>query len=102
MAKGRKTGGRQKGSGNKTTQLAKELMTGWLNLHNTCTDATGVQLIWQDFASLDPKDRVKVTVEFIKVLTPRDINITNDVTKTIEDRLVTLSHVEMIEAEDAD
>lgn len=101
MAKGKKTGGRQKGSGNKTTQLAKDLMTGWLNLHNTCTDASGVQLIWQDFTSLDPKDRVKVTVEFIKLLTPRDFNIT-DVTKTIEDRLVTLSSVETIEAEDTD
>lgn len=102
MAKGKKTGGRVKGTPNKSTQLAKDLMIGWLDLHNTCTDATGVQLIWQDFMALDPRDRVKVSVEFIKVIMPKNISIDEESRRTIEDRLVALSEGDQLEAEDVD
>ena len=69
MAIGKKTGGRQKGTPNKITAL-----------------------IMQDFMELDPKDRVKVSTEFIKIIMPKNISIDDgEVKLTIEDKLAKLA-----------
>lgn len=91
MAKGKKTGGRQKGTPNKTTALAKGMIEKWLEAHNHTPEGEDVTLLMQDFANLDSKDRVKVTMEFIKIIMPKNINIDDNARRTIEDRLNALA-----------
>lgn len=92
MAKGKKTGGRQKGTPNKITALAKGMIEKWLETHNTISEGDMTPLIMQDFLELDPKDRVKVSMEFIKIIMPRNIGIDdNEIHLTIEDKLVELA-----------
>lgn len=92
MAKGKKTGGRQKGTPNKITALAKGMMEKWLEAHNTTPNGDTLPLIMQDFMELDPRDRVKVSAEFIKIIMPKNINIDeSEVRLTIEDRLASLA-----------
>ena len=92
MAKGKKTGGRQKGTPNKITALAKGMIEKWLETHNTIPEGDVAPLIMQDFLELDPKDRVKVSMEFIKIIMPRNISIhDNEIHLTIEDKLVELA-----------
>ncbi|WP_285820905.1 hypothetical protein [Bacteroides acidifaciens] len=92
MAKGKKTGGRQKGTPNKITALAKGMIEKWLETHNTIPEGDMAPLIMQDFLELDPKDRVKVSMEFIKIIMPRNISIgDNEIHLTIEDKLVELT-----------
>lgn len=92
MAKGKKTGGRQKGTPNKTTALAKGMIEKWLEAHNHTPEGEDVTLLMQDFANLDSKDRVKVTMEFIKIIMPKNINIDDsNVRLTIEDKLNALA-----------
>lgn len=75
MAIGKKTGGRQKGTPNKITALAKGMIEKWLEAHNTIPEGDVTPLIMQDFMELDPKDRVKVSTEFIKIIMPKNISI---------------------------
>lgn len=75
MAIGKKTGGRQKGTPNKITALAKGMIEKWLETHNTIPEGDVMPLIMQDFMELDPKDRVKVSTEFIKIIMPKNISI---------------------------
>ena len=92
MAKGKKTGGRQKGTPNKITALAKGMIEKWLETHNTIPEGDVAPLIMQDFLELDPKDRVKVSMEFIKIIMPRNISIDdNEIHPTMEDKLVELA-----------
>lgn len=92
MAIGKKTGGRQKGTPNKITALAKGMIEKWLETHNTIPEGDVMPLIMQDFLELDPKDRVKVSMEFIKIIMPRNISIDdNEIHLTIEDKLVELA-----------
>ena len=92
MAKGKKTGGRQKGTPNKVTALAKGMMEKWLEAHNTIPEGDVSPLIMQDFMELEPRDRVKVSTEFIKIIMPKNISIDEGEGKlTIEDKLAQLS-----------
>lgn len=92
MAIGKKTGGRQKGTPNKLTALAKGMIGKWLEAHDTAPKGDAAPLIMQDFMELDPRDRVKVTMEFIKIVMPRNISIDDsDMRLTIEDRLAALA-----------
>lgn len=92
MAKGKKTGGRQKGTPNKITALAKGMMEKWLEAHNATPEGDTMPLIMQDFLKLDPRDRVKVSADFIKIIMPKNINIDeSEVRLTIEDRLAALA-----------
>lgn len=92
MAKGKKTGGRVKGTPNKITALAKDMMAKWLEAHSATPSGEVLPLIMQDFADLDPKDRVRVSTEFIKIIMPHNISIDDgEVKLTIEDRLKMLS-----------
>lgn len=92
MAIGKKTGGRQKGTPNKITALAKGMIEKWLEAHNTAPKGDVSPLIMQDFMELDPRDRVKVTMEFIKIIMPKNISIDeSDIRLTIEDKLAALA-----------
>lgn len=92
MAKGKKTGGRQKGTPNKVTALAKGMMEKWLEAHNAIPEGDVSPLIMQDFMELEPRDRVKVSTEFIKIIMPKNISIDEgEVKLTIEDKLAQLS-----------
>lgn len=92
MAIGKKTGGRQKGTPNKITALAKGMIEKWLEAHNTVPKGDVAPLIMQDFLELDPKDRVKVSTEFIKIIMPKNISIDDgEVKLTIEDKLAKLA-----------
>ena len=87
--KGKKTGGRQKGTPNKITAMCRELIAHWLSLHaSKLTPKAKTELIWQDFTTLDPRDRVKVTLEFIKLVTPKQLNIETSSQSPIELRLM--------------
>ena len=86
MAIGKKTGGRQKGTPNKITALAKGMIEKWLEAHNTIPEGDVMPLIMQDFMELDPKDRVKVSTEFIKIIIDD-----GEVKLTIEDKLAKLA-----------
>lgn len=87
-----KTGGRVKGTPNRVTALAKELVTKWLETHNTINLQTSESLLIEDFKKLEPRDRVRVTCEFIKLITPKQINIDdNSQVLTIEAQLIALS-----------
>lgn len=93
MAQGKKTGGRQKGTPNKITALAKSMMQKWLEAHDTVSPDDGYSLMMHDFLELDPKDRVKISTEFIKIIMPRSINIDDSESRlTIEDRLAQLAN----------
>lgn len=92
MAKGKKTGGRKKGTPNKITGLAKGMIVKWLEAHSTTPKGDKCSLMMQDFMQLDPRDRVKVSAEFIKIIMPKNINIDeSEVRLTIEDKLLVLS-----------
>ena len=92
MAKGKKTGGRQKGTPNKVTALAKGMIEKWLEAHNAIPKGDIAPLIMQDFLELEPKDRVKGSTEFIKIIMPKNISIDdNEVKLTIEDKLAKLA-----------
>lgn len=84
-------GGRQKGTPNKITSLAKTMMEKWLVLHNSKLDPEDeLELIWQDFVSLTPQDRIRVSVDFIKIILPRSVSVEDtdgNAILTIEDRL---------------
>lgn len=68
--------GRPKGSLNKISSQARQIMQRWLDMHNSCiTNGSRQELIWEDFMQLEPKDRVKISLEFIKLVTPRNIKI---------------------------
>ena len=92
MAIGKKTGGRQKGTPNKITALAKGMIEKWLEGHKAVPKGDVTPLIMEDFLELDPKDRVKVSTEFIKIIMPKNISIDDgEVKLTIEDKLVKLA-----------
>lgn len=77
MAKGRKTGGRTKGTPNMVTALAKQMMAQWLEAHNSTPKGDVTPLIMQDFRELEPRDRVRVSAEFIRIIMPKNLNIDN-------------------------
>ncbi len=82
MAIGKKTGGRQKGTPNKITAMAKDMMEKWLALHASTPDGKDESIIEEDFWALDARDRVRVSVEFIKAVTPRDLKINQEENET--------------------
>ena len=87
MAKGKKTGGRKKGTQNKVTALTKEIIA----------DLTSKlqPMIMEDIEALDPKDRVAAYIKLAEFVVPKpqrlDISLEGENTITIEDKLLNLS-----------
>lgn len=90
MAIGKKTGGRKKGTPNKSTTLGKEGIVSLLS------DYSISGLMTSDFMALDPKDRLVIAERLMQYTLPKmqataiDLN-TGDREKTIEDRLAELA-----------
>ena len=90
MAIGKKTGGRKKGTPNKSSVLGKEVIVSLLS------DYSNSGLMTSDFMALDPKDRLVIAERLMQYTMPKmqataiDLN-TGDKEKTIEDRLAELA-----------
>lgn len=90
MAIGKKTGGRKKGTPNKSTMLGKEVIVSLLS------DYSNSGLMTADFMALDPKDRLVIAERLMQYTMPKmqataiDLN-TDEKEKTIEDRLAELA-----------
>lgn len=90
MALGKKTGGRKKGTPNKSTILGKEVIVSLLS------DYSNSGLMTSDFMALDPKDRLVIAERLMQYTMPKmqataiDLT-TGDKEKTIEDRLAELA-----------
>ena len=89
MAKGKKTGGRQAGTPNKTSATVRGAIAMMLDGYfNSDTFA-------KDIAELEPKDRVAAMEKFAAYVSPKLQTTTLDMTvenkKTIEDKLAELA-----------
>ena len=90
MALGKKTGGRKKGTPNKSTALGKEVIVSLL------ADYSNSGLMTSDFLALDPKDRLIIAEKLMQYTMPKmqataiDLT-TGDKERTIEDRLAELA-----------
>lgn len=92
MAIGKKTGGRQKGTPNKITALARGMMQKWLEMHSSVPEGKTLSIMMQDFAQLEPRDRVKVSAEFIRIIMPKTVSIDDtEGQTTLEEKLAALS-----------
>lgn len=60
-----KTGGRQKGSQNKVTKAVKECLSFLLS------EYTNSQTFMDDFASLEPKERLMIAEKFMNYVAPK-------------------------------
>ena len=89
MAKGRKTGGRQKGSINKTTRFSKEI------INEVLSDYTESETFQQDLKDLDAKDRLDIMVKLMAFVTPKmqavGVELSEKKETTIEERLSELA-----------
>lgn len=90
MALGRKTGGRKKGTPNKSTTLGKEVIVSLL------TDYANSGLMTADFMALEPKDRLVIAERLMQYTMPKMQSTAVDLSagdreKTIEDRLSELA-----------
>lgn len=90
MAIGKKTGGRKKGTPNKSTTLGKEVIISLL------ADYSDSGLMTSDFMALEPKDRLVIAERLLQYTMPKmqataiDLNSSNR-DKTIEERLAELA-----------
>lgn len=88
--KGKKTGGRQKGTPNKTTQMNKRIIS------NLLADYSDSGLMAKDFLRLEPKDRMSIAEKLMQYVMPKmqsssvDVSM-SDEKKTLEDTLASLS-----------
>ena len=89
MAYGKKTGGRQKGTPNKTTAFSKQV------IQEIVSDYTNSENLMNDLAALEPKERLDVMIKLTGFITPTpqsvDMTLTTEKVKTIEDTLAELS-----------
>ena len=90
MAIGKKTGGRKKGTPNKSSVLGKEVIVSLLS------DYSSSGLMTSDFMALDPKDRLVIAERLMQYTMPKMQATAIDLTtgekeKTIEDRLAELA-----------
>lgn len=95
-----KAGGRQKNTPNKITSVTRQTISEFIaEYHNS-------GLMFNDFKSLEPRDRLMVAEKFINYTIPKmqaqalEVNV-NGVNKTIEDTLAELS-TQMSAANDAE
>lgn len=83
--RGKKTGGRVKGTPNKTTKTIRE------KLSEVTNDYYNSDKFFQDLAQLEPKDRVMLMERLTNYVAPKMQSTTIDATvetrKTIEDKL---------------
>lgn len=87
--KGKKTGGRVKGTPNKASKKTKDI------INEIVADYIESGLMHSDFAALDSRDRLDIMIKLTKFVVPQpkevalDINSPNTI--SIEDQLIKLS-----------
>lgn len=110
MAKGRKTGGRQKGTPNRPNPLKEHLRaqsTAYFEPRIPIDEETAalfhipkgsiVSRFDLDMAMMDPKDRAAIQERLLRYHTPQmqsvsaEVSLSGDVTTTIEERLARLA-----------
>lgn len=89
-----KTGGRKKGTPNKVTALARKVMADCLARY-TEEGEEGGTLFMEDFLELEPRDRMRVATEFVRIIMPKHVSMddTSGAT-TLEQRLAALAAAE--------
>lgn len=91
MAIGKKTGGRKKGTPNKSTTLGKQLIMSFLD------DYASSGLMESDFRAIEPKDRLIIAERLMQYTIPKmqataiDLTSADSATKTLEQRLAELA-----------
>lgn len=86
-----KTGGRQKGTPNKVTALARRVMEGCLAKY-TEEDGKGRSLFMEDFLELEPRDRMRTATEFVRIIMPKQVSVDDAGAQTsLEQRLAALA-----------
>ena len=90
--KGKKTGGRKKGTPNKATSISKQVIADLLTEYHQSGKMT------EDFDKLEPRDRLQVAEKLIQYVMPKmqssSVDITeNSTTTTIENNLKELSKI---------
>jgi len=87
--KGKKTGGRKKGTPNVVTAFSKSVIQDIIDRYTNSDQFTS------DFGRLDPKDRIDVIIKLTGFVLPKpqsvDFNMNTETKKTIEDQLRELS-----------
>lgn len=87
--KGKKTGGRQKGTPNAVTAFSKSVIQGIIDRYTNSDKFT------EDFGKLDPKDRIDVIIKLTGFILPKpqsvNIDMNRETKQTIEDKLKELS-----------
>ena len=87
--KGKKTGGRKKGTPNVVTAFSKSVIQDIIDRYTNSDKFT------EDFGRLDPKDRIDVIIKLTGFVLPKpqsiDFSLQQETKKTIEDRLLELS-----------
>lgn len=88
--KGKKTGGRQKGTPNKVTTMSKAAIAEVLSDYNESG------LLQSDFMLLKPLERITIAEKLMQYVMPKIQSVAVDLgaseeNKTIEDRLIALS-----------
>lgn len=86
--KGKKTGGRQKGTPNKTTSSMREIISAHWQRYQESGQFE------EDLEALDPATRATIMERYAQYIAPKmksvDMEVSNEVTVTIEDRLAQL------------
>lgn len=90
--KGKKTGGRKKGTVNKVTALSKDIISSMLADYHV----TG--LMDKDFMSLKPMERLQIAEKMMQYVMPKiqsvSLDVTEETVQTIEERLRKLAEDE--------
>lgn len=85
MAKGKKTGGRQKGTPNKSTSTIREAIAHQWQRYQESGQ------FQEDLDALDPRDRAVIMEKYAQYISPKmksmDVDLNHNVNLTIEDRL---------------
>lgn len=86
--RGKKTGGRTKGTPNKTTANMREILSArWQEYYESGK-------FEEDIEALDPQSRASLMEKYAQYIAPKmksvDVDLSSDVTITIEDRLAEL------------
>lgn len=78
--KGKKTGGRQKGTPNKATAFSKTV------IQDILTEYTNSDLFQQDMKNLEPKDRLDIMVKLMAFTTPKPQTVDMSISSKTENK----------------
>lgn len=90
--KGKKTGGRTKGTPNRATAHVKSIIMSVIDKYSEQEEEGGLSTLEKDILKLEPRDRARIIVDLMKIIMPKNISIDDaEVSITIDERLKNLS-----------